>query len=160
MRFFFIQRKSEIALNLFETGLRVGQPIETRSFRPRVDSTNLTNVIRPHQSALHNDFRRGPNQVNVFKTKIMKNKKRSSWNILGSEDKILNFVNFGNAIRMGDIEEVKQTLDEYGIEILSRREIFMNVSFRSKNPETDGKEMDVLFLTPFHLGLIEIHLNS
>ena len=87
-------------------------------------------------------------------------KKRSSWNILKSEDKTLDFVNFGNAIRMGDLEEVKQNLDEYGIEILSRREIFMNVSFRNKSPETDCKEMDDLFLTPFHLGIIDFHSKS
>ena len=114
-------------------------------------------MIRVNQNGFGNEYRRSPNHKNAFKTKFLKNKKRSSWNILGSEDKTLDFVSFGNAIRMGDLEDIKQNLDKYGNEILSRREIFMNVSFRSKNPETDCKEMDVLFLTPFHLGMIDFH---
>ena len=124
-----------------------------------MDSTNLTNVIRVNQNGFDNEFRIRPSQRNVFKTKVL-NKKRPSWTILRSEDKTLDFVNFGNAIRMGDIEQVKQNLDEYGMEILSRREIFINVSFRSKNLEADCKEMDVLYLTPFHLGIVDFHSYS
>ena len=152
-----LQERTEIALELYQSEPRKGQSIDERNFRPRVDSTNLTNVIIPSQNPFGNEIAKGSKKRNLM---VLMNKNRTSWNILRSEDKTLDFINFGNAIRMGDIYEIKQNLDKYGIEILSRREIYMHVSFRSKNPEIDCKEMDVLYLTPFHLGMIDFHSNN
>ena len=154
---FCLQDSTEIALELNESEPKNGRSIDTRNFRPRVDSTNLTNVIKPNQNTFGNEIAKGSKKRNLM---VLMNKNRTSWNILRSENKTLHFINFGNAIRMGDIYEIKQNLDKYGIEILSRREIYMHVSFRSKNPEIDCKEMDVLYLTPFHLGMIDFHSNN
>ena len=156
-KFFCLQESTEIALELNESEPRVGRSIDTRNFRLRVDSTNLTNVIIPNQNPFGNEIGKGSKKRYLM---VLMNKNRTSWNILRSENKTLDFINFGNAIRMGDIEQVKQNLDEYGMEILSRREIFINVSFRSKNLEADCKEMDVLYLTPFHLGIVDFHSYS
>ena len=153
-KIFCLQESTEIALELNESEPRVGRSIDTRNFRLRVDSTNLTNVIIPNQNPFGNEIGKGSKKRYLM---VLMNKNRTSWNILRSENKTLDFINFGNAIRMGDIDEIKQNLDKHGIEILSRREIYMHVSFRSKKPETDCKDMDVLYLTPFHLGMIDFH---
>ena len=52
---FCLQDSTEIALELNESEPKNGRSIDTRNFRPRVDSTNLTNVIKPNQNTFGNE---------------------------------------------------------------------------------------------------------
>ena len=72
------------------------------------------------------------------------------------ENEALDYIEFGDAIRSGSIDTIKDILKTHGIEILISREIFIEVSFRNveSHQNVKSKELDTLWLTPFHLAIL------
>ena len=66
MKILCLQERTEIALELNESDLRNGRSINTRNFRPRADSTNLTNVIKPNQNTFGNEIGKGSKKRNLM----------------------------------------------------------------------------------------------
>ena len=72
------------------------------------------------------------------------------------KNEALDYIEFGDAIRSGSIDTIKDILKTHGIEILNSREIFIEVSFRNveSHQNVKSKELDTLWLTPFHLAIL------
>ena len=120
----------------------------------QVDSTNLTSLIRINSI---NKVPRHNRQENIFKKKVLYYKSKLLLQSEAKDDAALNFIKFGDDIRSGSIENIENILTNQGIEILNSREILIEVSFRFQSTElVEAKQLDVLWLTPFHLAILGI----
>ena len=67
-------------------------------------------------------------------------------------------IEFGNAIRSGNIDAVAEIIENNGASIISRKEIKIEVSFRlkrtSRNNLRNRAMPDLMWMSPFQLAII------
>ena len=118
----------------------------------KVDSTNLTSLIRINSI---NKVPKNNRQESIFKKKVLYYKSKLLLQSEAKDHADLSFIKFGDDIRSGSIENIENILTNQGIEILNALEILIEVSFRFQSTEkVETKQLDVLWLTPFHLAIL------
>ena len=115
-----------------------------RKERPKIDSTNLSNLITINK---RDDYLLGSLGSLAYQGSIRLRKKSTL------RDEVDNTFELERAIRGGSVDKVLEILIQEEAEVLSKRGFKVEVSFRLL-ANANWRKFDVLFLTPFHLAIL------